>query len=476
MSARRAAGRFLLLAVCLFALFVPAFAAESTAFTTEWGDVTVQESTVSRTGGLFDTRSYAYPDGARLTMARFRTTAAAPAQEVSKLTLEGRTGTLRRYDADKGAWTTLAIQPGTYPAGTYHLSAGQGSAILVTPQAYADRANGMIEHLPACDGKLVITATETGFRFTLMTPAMPANVHAEWLLVRADSRLVNWSKAESLEKWAIYRFTGENRWCMNGYYYLAPSSYYPSGANYYNNLPAAYIAGRMMRDDGQPASVYLGLAMLDVMSGLRNADGYLPSLAGSEWLRDDYGIGPGYFDTRFNVDLAVAQLNAVERYGVESWRDDLVRFGEFLMEYAADHHFSFNRGSSVGWLVQDYAHKQGGSPTHCSLNHQAAEAVFLYRLADLTGESRFAEAAETLTRGVEYSAVYWVKGDGNLHYSYAADGTFGSSDYPYLTYNDLLELQQYVIDWRGQPSVELQTLLTSKRAWMDRQGITEYNK
>ena len=49
-------------------------------------------------------------------------------------------------------------------------------------------------------------------------------------------------------------------------------------------------------------------------------------------------------------------------------------------------------------------------------------------------------------------------------------------DYAYLTYNDLLELQQYVAESRGTPSALINGLLTSKKLWMDANGVTDYNK
>lgn len=484
MRARRAAGRFLLLALALLCvLAVPAgavpLAASSApvAFTMAEGAVTVEQSTVMRGSAWFDTRTYAYPDGTRLSMQRLRTVGGSTAvQDLGKLTLEGTVGSMRRYDTATGSWFTAPLEAGTYPAGTYHLATPQGSAILVTSQAYLDHSNGMIEHLPACDGTLTVSRTGTGFLFTLRSPALPANIHAEWFLLRSDGQLVDWARPDSLEKWSIYCFTGDNRWCMNGYYYLAPADYYPWAPNYYHNLPAAYIAGRMIRDEGQPASACISLAMLDVMGGLRGEEGWIPSLAGSTWLFNSYGIAPGYFDTRFNVDFAVAVLNAVERCKVEDWREAVVRFGDYLCGYAERHHFSFDRGEEQGWLVQDYAHKNGSLPTHCSLNHQAAEAVLLYRIAALTGESRFTDMAELLTRGVEHSASCWVRPDGDLHYAHMPDGSFGRKDYAYLTYNDLLELQQLVTASRGTPSVELASLLSTKKQWMDANGINEYNR
>ena len=175
------------------------------------------------------------------------------------------------------------------------------------------------------------------------------------------------------------------------------------------------------------------------------------------------------------MDLATAQLNAVKRYQITQWKDDLIRFGDYLSGYCERHHFSNSQDGKEGWLVQDYAHKDGGSPTHCSLNHQAASAVFLYRLSGLTQEPRFARTADLLTQGIENSASQWIKPDGDLYYAYMPDGSYDRADYAYLTYNDLLELQECVTAARGTASQALDSLLSSKRQWMDTNGVTGYN-
>ena len=90
------------------------------------------------------------------------------------------------------------------------------------------------------------------------------------------------------------------------------------------------------------------------------------------------------------------------------------------------------------------------SPTHASLNHHAAEAEFLYRMADAVNEDSYAVLADRMVRGIEQSELLWYKPDGDLNYSYKPDGTCSGQDYPYLTYNDLLELQRLYAARHGQ--------------------------
>ena len=227
-----------------------------------------------------------------------------------------------------------------------------------------------------------------------------------------------------LSRWANYSLIGTNRWCYNGYYYTAPSTYYPFDENYFYSLPAAHIAGKMANDTDQSASRAIGLAMIDLMREQQNEYGFIPSQAGSTWLKTDYGIEPGYYDTRFNTDFWLANINAAENFGVTGWLDKTRKYADFLVSFAEQHHFTFGTGDDEGWLVQDYWHPNGeSSPTHASLNHHAAEAEFLYRMADAVNEDSYAVLADRMVRGIEQSELLWYKSDGDLNYSYKPDGT-----------------------------------------------------
>ena len=83
------------------------------------------------------------------------------------------------------------------------------------------------------------------------------------------------------------------------------------------------------------------------------------------------------------------------------------------MSYAAKRHYTVGSGESEGWLIDDYWN-ESGSPkrTHVSLNHHTAEAAFLYRLADATGDESYARTAEKMVKGIENTAAKWIMPDG----------------------------------------------------------------
>lgn len=108
----------------------------------------------------------------------------------------------------------------------------------------------------------------------------------------------------------------------------------------------------MANDTDQPASRAIGLAMIDLMREQQNEYGFIPSQAGSTWLKTDYGIAPGYYDTRFNTDFWLANINAAENFGVTGWLDKTRKYADFLVSFAEQHHFTFGAGDDEGWLVQ----------------------------------------------------------------------------------------------------------------------------
>ena len=448
-----------------------------TAFTTKLGDVTRSETEQDLTEVHRATRRYTDGQGCAVEMGHSAAVLDAPAHTAAQFEMKGTSGTVRWYDTAVSSWKQQPLTAGTLPSGMYFLRGDGVDSILVTPMTYAARDNGMIEYFPGKNGSLKIERTASGFRFSVQVAALTQGTYSDYLLLTSQQTLIDWSDPSMLSRWANYSLIGTNRWCYNGYYYTAPSTYYPFDENYFYSLPAAHIAGKMANDTDQPASRAIGLAMIDLMREQQNEYGFIPSQAGSTWLKTDYGIEPGYYDTRFNTDFWLANINAAENFGVTGWLDKTRKYADFLVSFAEQHHFTFGAGDDEGWLVQDYWHPNGeSSPTHASLNHHAAEAEFLYRMADAVKEDSYAVLADRMVRGIEQSELLWYKPDGDLNYSYKPDGTCSGQDYPYLTYNDLLELQRLYAARHGQENPAIARLLQVKLTWMNKNGVTGYNK
>ena len=65
--------------------------------------------------------------------------------------------------------------------------------------------------------------------------------------------------------------------------------------------------------------------------------------------------------------------------------------------------------------------------------------------------------------------------DGNLIYAYMPDASMGLDDYPYLTYNDLLDVQHDLQRIKGSKDPDIEHLIKTKKLWMVKNNINGYN-
>ena len=76
-----------------------------------------------------------------------------------------------------------------------------------------------------------------------------------------------------------------------------------------------------------------------------------------------------------------------------------------------------------------------------------------------------------MVRGIDQTVSRWIRPDGNLHYSLSPAGVGGGADYPYLTYNDLAELQRLYVKRFGSPDAAIRTLAQTKLNWMQKNHV-----
>jgi hypothetical protein len=383
-------------------------------------------------------------------------------------------GTVRWYDAAQGFWQTEPLAAGIVQASCIYVATeSHGEFLIYTPKIYQSLGSGTLQYYPDADGYLNISEYGDGFLLQLMVPELSSGRFADATVVRSPLPILDWSVSTLGDFWKHYTLDTEGKWCYDGYYFPSPTTYVPSGTNCLYRLPAAYLCKSFAH--GAPAvraAEDLAVAMLDVMSRQQNSWGYFPTLPESQWLSGDYGIPGGFYDTRFNTDLVEIFYQLGTLVECREFQHTISDYFDFFLYHAASHHTLTANG---GWLVEDYWNPAGGTKTHTSLNHQLAEILTLYHHADQLGREDLRELADRMLLGIQDTAELWIRPDGNLHYAIYADGTYGGTDYPYLTYNDLYYLQQY-LEAHGKAAPELQVLMSSKRAWMDANGIDDYAK
>lgn len=348
---------------------------------------------------------------------------------------------------------------------------GEGSSAIVQPPLAREDTLLDGTNYIAVNGQNGSAEYDTFGYLTVNCPS--GDQPLDWWVYLSPSDLAgNGSTLDWLYDCTVDKFGDANRMTLDGYYYKTPTDYTPTGDDHYYLNPAAYIPAKLAKQTVSRDGQFIAAAMLDLQREHYNDAGYLPTAPQSGWLSRDYGIGAGFYDTRFNTDLAVALLTLGENLGIDEFKAQAFDYAEFLIEHAATRSTEVAGG---GILVDDYSHPDGSERTHTSLNHQLAEILFLYRAADATDDaslrSSATDTADRMLAGIAATTGDWIKPDSNLHYARYPDGSFGGVDYPYLTYNDLLALDRYL---GGNDA--LRRLMAAKKEWMDANGVTEYNK
>ena len=407
-----------------------------------------------------------------VTMGRVRNTVG---QAASYIWTSELNGILRYYDREADLWIENDIAPCTVQISMIELLFEDGSSFLIyTPKTFRLHENGVMEYLPQCDGFINVEQNGDGWMFSLQSNIPDTNCVSDFTVVSGPRSMLNWGHPNCGDLWKNYTLETEGKWCFNGYFFPCAYNYVPTGENYLYNCPAAYFVKSMVYVAyAHPAAENLALAMLDTLAMEQNKAGYWPTSPRSEWLYEDYGVDKGFYDTRFNSDLLRIYRVYYDTYGGDVLRDVMNMYADFFVEFAECEHFLSPNG---GWFIPDYTPASINKP-HSSLNHQLAEIIELYGLADSLQRPDLEELAGKMLLAITDTDKQWINEMGDLHYCIFSDGkTFGRQDYPYLTYNDLFDLQEVLVKRYGAEAESIQFLMDMKKQWMDANEVTGYKK
>lgn len=391
---------------------------------------------------------------------------------VHSVQVDAKAGWVRWYDVTLQQWMATIFKPQLIQASCIVLSPESGGEYLIyTPKVYQSLGNGTLQHHPEIAGSIQMSVNAAGYRIQVLSDQIPRGCTAEYTIVQSEEELFDWAGGKIQNFWKGYTMDGDGKWCYDGYYFPSPDSYVPTGENCYYRLPAAYLC----KSFAYGATYYrvsedLAVATLDVMRQQQNDEGFFPTLPKSQWLSGTYRIGPGFYDTRFNTDLTEVFYKMSEWIRCDEFDSAMNRYYDFFLSFAKANHAETASG---GWLVRDYYHPEGSKRTHTSLNHQLAEILSLYHAAGYLDRSDLGALADRMLLAIEDTAANWIREDCNLHYAVYPDGSYGGTDYPYLTYNDLYYLRQYLTE-QGRESAALQKLMDAKLKWMKASGVTGY--
>lgn len=437
---------------------------------TSRGTVAVEETRTDTGQTSTRQRGYTIYNGDLVTFGSTEAKTDLTAVCVAELEVPSANGTLRWYNATESKWESCDIKTTSVEAGCVVVTTGSGDALLYTPKVYESLGSGTLRREPDITGSVRLRVEDGKCRVQLFAARIPKGHTAEFTIVQSAVELANWRAPYVREAWASCTMDNDRLWCYDGCYHPSPSNYIPTGENCYYRVPASYFT-RLVADNatGLRVAEDMTIAMLDVICKQQNNAGFFPTLPTSEWLSTDYGVGGGFYDTRFNSDLAEIFSGVAGWLDCPAFDDAMNRYFDYYLGFAS----ACRTPTENGVLIWDYYAPSGGNMTHTSLNHQIAELLALCHWAEHSGREELQTLADRMIRAVEDTAENWIREDSNLHYAVYPGNTYGGQDYPYLTYNDLYDLRDYLQSENRDVS-RIQLLMDAKLKWMQANGVTNH--
>lgn len=391
----------------------------------------------------------------------------------ASFTIPGTNGSVRYFDLN-GELTLTTLKEGELPkASNIFLDTDAYHMILSQPYVYQDLGAGTINGTECKSQSLRVKKVNGQWVVTYNFKLMKDKFGIIWGAGSAKP-LIDFTNDFQVKSWKNYDLCNGSRLSIDGFYISSPSSYKPATTTSFWRIPSMYAVTSMVKNVSYPANDLVGYSMMQIGRNNLNSQGFFPSLPQSDWLKKDYGIGSGFFDTRFNADMCIAYLCAYQKFKSPEFRDVYLKTVAFYIDHATHHHYSnVNINNEEGWLVEDY-NAQSCKKTHVALNHQLQDIHALLLIYEEEKNQQYLDVANKLIQGIKNSRDLWIKKDYNLEYAYMPDGTMGLTDYPYLTYNDLFNVQKDLIRIIGLRDPDLDKLMKAKKIWMDQKGISGY--
>jgi hypothetical protein len=311
-----------------------------------------------------------------------------------------------------------------------------------------------------------IQISSDGIKITL--PAANNSFSEQWGLISRE-KLVDWEDKAAVDAVKVGDLSRVRKWGGDGQYYFMPYGYAPHSSNGFYRNSANHIGNRYINTAGRFFDDYAYIT-IDTLTRTQNSDGFWgtdPMVVG---LYENYKVGAGFFDTRWDTEAALSLLRGYRKFDEPHMLKAAVEFADFYCDFALGSSYITENN---GLLVYDYGFSATpGIKTHVSLNHLVNEMNFLYEMFMTTCNFKYLNVAEKILTGIEDTATSWINTEtGDLHYGYYGNGEYGVKDYPTLTLNDLRYAQVLITTLYSNENPYIRELIETKEKYLIKEGI-----
>ena len=305
-----------------------------------------------------------------------------------------------------------------------------------------------------------------GIKITL--PATEDSFSEQWGILSKE-KLVDWEDEIAIDAVKVGDLSRVRKWGGDGQYYFLPSGYAPYSSNGFYRNSANHIGNKYLGIEGRFFEDYAYIT-IDTLIETQNSDGFWGTDPMAVGLYNNYKVGAGFFDTRWDTEAALSLLRGYREYNEPQFLKAANKFAQFYCDFAVSNAY---QTKNEGLLVYDYGfNSTPGIKTHVSLNHLLSEMNFLLEMYSSTAKYKYLQVAKSILTGVSDTAEGWVNNEtGDLFYGYYGDGKYDVEDYPTLTLDDLRYAQVLIttLYYIEDPSIKMLTDI--KEEYLMKKGI-----
>lgn len=212
----------------------------------------------------------------------------------------------------------------------------------------------------------------------------------------------------------------------------------------------------------------------------KNDNGIFYTPYTSTWLKKETGITSFYIDTRLNETYNLMLKDFIRICPDTEIMDNTKKYMDFLVMYANSNDNSKLYVSKKGVFLPDYFKDGLEKITHASLNHQLGIANSMAQMFYTSDDLKYKNIFDKIIFFIEDTVECWVNTKTNdLYYGIQnknGDTNYFGNDYIYVTFIDLLRMQEIYINIYNEKNKSITFLINKKLEWLILNGYSIFDE